>query len=472
VSDRLLKLYHKLPGFGRDAAASLRGMYLRSWRYGKRTEALVEAAIERETWSAAQWSRYRAEMLARILHRAATRVPYYRHQWATRRRLGYRGSWEELQNWPLLSKEIVRTRPAAFVADDCNPRRLFRERTSGTTGTPLELSRGAETVETLYALSELRERRWSGVDRHDRWAMLGGQLVTPTTSRRPPFWVWNRALNQLYMSTFHLSPELIPHYLRALERYRIKYLWGYPSSLYVLAQEALRLGKRGPEMAVVITNAEPLTELQRETISQAFGCPVRETYGMAEMVTAASECPGGRLHQWPEIGVLEILSDAADVPVEAGVVGRVVGTSLLNAEMPFIRYETGDRAAVSPRHDVCECGRTLPRLDRIEGRSNDLIVTPDGRRVYWLNPTFYGVPVHESQIIQDAIDHLRVLVVPARGYTAEASATIVERLRSRLGPVNVHVEIVSTIPRTKNGKFRSVVSNVSVEGAVGQFTAG
>ena len=461
MTDALMKLYSRLPASGRSAAASLRGVYLRSWRYGRQTEALIEQALEREKWTPQRWKSYQEERLAFVLHRAATQVPYYRHQWATRRRLGYRASWDRLENWPILSKEILRSNPHAFIADDCSPRRMFQERTSGTTGKPLDLWRRPVTVETLYAISELRERRWHGVSVKDRWAMLGGQLVVPIANRRPPFWVWNRALNQLYMSTFHLGPEFIRHYLDALDRYRIQYLWGYPSSMHVLAREALRQGRRPRQMTVAIANAEPLMDHQRQTISEAFGCPVRETYGMAEMAAAGSECPHGRLHSWPEIGIAEVLKESSDVPVEPGQSGRVIGTTLLNAEMPLIRYEVGDRAIADGSHDSCECGRTLPPLQRIEGRLNDLIVTPDGRRVYWLNPVFYGIPVRESQIVQEVVEQLRVLVVPAPGFDTDASERIVERLRARVGDVDIRVETVESIPRTAGGKFRAVISHLS-----------
>lgn len=460
MNDSLMKLYHHLPPAGRSAAASLRGLYLRSWRYSRQTEALIDAALERETWSAEQWKRHQEERLALVLTRAATMVPYYRHQWATRRRLGYRASWERLENWPILSKEILRANARAFIADDCKPRRMFRERTSGTTGKPLELWRSSDTVETLYAISELRERRWYGVSVGDRWAMFGGQLVVPGNSARPPFWVWNRALNQLYMSTFHLSPAFIPHYLDALQCHQVKYLWGYPSSLHVLAQEAIRLGRTPLPMAVVIANAEPVSAQQRDTISEAFGCPVRETYGLAEMVAAGSECRHGRLHQWPEVGFVEVLKDASDAPVAPGQSGRLVGTSLLNIEMPLIRYEIGDRASVTTDVAPCECGRSLPTMHRIEGRSNDLVLTPDGRRVYWLNPVFYGIPVRESQIVQEVIDRVRVLVVPAPGFGPDAARLIVSRLQARVGNMDVRVETVDAIPRASSGKFRAVVSHL------------
>ena len=170
------------------------------------------------------------------------------------------------------------------------------------------------TVRQLHALSELRERRWYGVSVRQRWAILGGQLVVPATRRRPPFWVWNGPLNQLYMSSYHLSTALIPHYLDALRDYKVRYLWGYSSSLCALADEVLRLDRRDLRLAVVITNAEPLSHEQRQRISAAFECPVQETYGMAEFVMAASECEAGRLHMWPEVGVTEVQDVDAQSP--------------------------------------------------------------------------------------------------------------------------------------------------------------
>src|SRR5437016_14584366 len=95
--------------------------------------------------------------------------------------------------------------------------------TSGTTGQSLDLWRSKSTERAWYALFEARCRRWYGVSRHERWAILGGQLVTPVGLRRPPFWLWNAALNQLYMSSYHSAPDLVPHYLDSLSRYRIGY---------------------------------------------------------------------------------------------------------------------------------------------------------------------------------------------------------------------------------------------------------
>jgi phenylacetate-coenzyme A ligase PaaK-like adenylate-forming protein len=459
VSDRLLRVYHRLPGRARSVAASLRGFYLCAWRYGSETDRLVEEAHERERWSAESWQRWQEQRLSYVLERAATRVPYYRNQWSQRRRKGDRASWELLENWPVLEKESLRTNPRAFLADDCEVRRLFHEHTSGTSGTPLDLWWSRKTVRAWYALFEARWRRWYGVTRHDRWAILGGQLVTPVEKKDAPFWVWNAALNQLYMSSYHLAPELVSHFLSALERYQIRYLLGYTSSLHALTQVAAAHEPDKLRLAVAIANAEPVLNYQREAIARAFRCPVRETYGMAEIVAAAGECQAGRLHLWPEVGWIEVMEGADYVP--RGTPGEFICTGLLNDDMPLIRYRVGDRGALLGDEHVCGCGRTLPALAHIEGRVDDVLYTRDGRPVGRLDPVFKArLAIREAQLIQETLDVVRVRYVPADGFGKADARSIIAGLRARIGSVDVIMEEVDAIPRTSGGKFRAVISKV------------
>lgn len=457
----LLQSYYLLPPAARSLAASVHGLRLRTWRYGKETEALVKDALDRESWSASEWRTWREERLDRVLERAATKIPYYRDLWLARRRSGDRSSWHYLQNWPTLEKEAVRENPHAFVADDCTISRMFREHTSGTSGKPLDLWWSRRTVREWYALFEARWRRWHGVSRHDRWAVLGGQLVTPIGQRHPPFWIWNQALNQLYMSSYHLAPDLIPHYLDAIRDHQTVYLWGYTSALYELAREALRTGRTDIKVRVAITNAEPVFDYQRQAIADAFQCPVRETYGMAEIVAAAGECQEGRLHQWPEVGIVDVAAD--DRSVSDPNSGDLVCTGLFNIDMPLIRYRVGDRASL-PKESHCACGRTLPLMDSIEGRVDDILVTVDGRRIGRLDPVFKAdLPISEAQIIQDARDRIRIRYVPTAGCNGETRESLAERLRARVGSVTIVFEEVEQIPRTANGKFRAVVNKVPPE---------
>ncbi len=454
-----LRLYHRLPAPARSIAATLEGYYLRWWRYGPTSERLMQEAIEREHWSAEQWRVWREERLAYVLERAATQAPYYREQWRARRRRGDRASWTLLENWPILEKETVRQHPRAFVADDRSVRRMFHLRTSGTTGTPLEIWRSHDAVRGLYGIGMARTRGWHGLRLSDRRAMLGGQLVTPVQQRQPPFWVWNAGLQQLYMSSYHLAPDLIPSYLDALVRYRVVYLVGYASSLHALAQGALRAGRRDLNMVVALASSERLDDDQREAIAEAFQCPVRETYGMAENVASATECPGGRLHQWPEVGHIEVFDGGHPVP--AGSFGEFVCTGLLNADMPLIRYRLADCGRFAPGEERCACGRTLPLISGVEGRATDLLLTRDGRRVFWLNPVLYGLPVRQAQFVQETLDRIVVRYVADPGFNEESAGTIDRRLRERMGDVQVVLEEVAEVPRTPGQKLRSVICQVS-----------
>jgi phenylacetate-CoA ligase len=368
-----------------------------------------------------------------------------------------------LENWPILGKEALRENPKALVADDCDVRRMVHLHTSGTTGKPLSLWQTRETVQKWYAVFEARCHHWYGVSRFDRWALLGGKLVTPVHQCRPPFWVWNAGLQQLYMSSYHLSPELIPYYIEAIKKYRVTYVEGYTSSVCALAQQILFQGDADLRMRMILTSAEPLFDHQRHAISSAFHCPVRETYGMAESVAAASECEAGRLHLWPEAGWVEVIE--GNEPAVAGCVLSLVCTGLLNADMPLIRYQVGDRGFLLAEGTACECGRTLPVVGSIEGRTDDVLYTLDGRAIGRLDHVFKAdLPVREAQIVQEALDRVRVRYVPAPNFTPNAGRSIAERLQARMGPVTVILEKVEHVPREANGKFRAVISRVSRAG--------
>ncbi len=459
----LVSLYHRMPPALRGLAASARGLKLQRLRYGPETPALVERALDRERWSSDRWRTWREERLAFLLHRAATKVPYYREHWAERRRRGDRASWEVLENWPLLSKDVLRRNARAFVAEDCRIEAMTCEHTSGTSGKPLDLWLSRETVRAWYALFEARCRRWYGLSRHDRWAILGGQLVTPVGQTRPPFWVWNAGLNQLYLSVYHLSPAFAPHYLSAIRRRRVRYLVGYPTALDALAEAALQSGAGDLGLRAIVTNAEPLLAEQRHRIEAAFRCPVRETYGMSEIVAAANQCEAGAMHLWPEAGILEILDDDCR-PAAKGQAGELVSTGLVNPDMPLIRYRTGDRCALGEERPECACGRTLPLLGPIEGRNDDVVYTRDGRRVGRLDPVFKAsLPIREAQIVQESLDRLHVRYVPDSGFTTRSCSDLKRLVRERLGDVEVILEPVERVPRGANGKFRAVVCNLPAE---------
>ena len=118
-----------------------------------------------------------------------------------------------------------------------------------------------------------------------------------------------------------------------------------------------------------------------------------------------------------------------------------------------------------PRSAICSCGRTLPLLSCVEGRSDDILYTSSGRRIGRLDPVFKAeLPVKEVQIIQETLHDVRIRYVPASDFTDAAKQSIERRLRERMGnTIECTFEEVERIPRTANGKFRAVICNLSPE---------
>lgn len=460
MSNALVSIYHRLPAPLRSVAASIHGYRLHWWRFGKDTDRLAAEALERDTWDADRWKTWEEERLAFILHRAATQVPYYREMWTARRREGDNRSYDILENWPVLTKEVLRKNPASFVCDECDIRTMYADHTSGTTGTPLTIWLSRRSVQQWYALFEARTRLWHGVTRHDRWGLLGGQPIVGPHQKTPPFWVWNSGLNQLYLSAMHIAPWSVRSYFEAIRKYRIKYLVGYSSSLHFLGMEAAAAGESFPDLKAVITNAEPLFDYQRQAIAAGFRCTVQETYGLCEYVCGAGECAAGRLHIWPEMGRTEILDEAGQ-PVAPGAPGRIVATGFLNGDMPLVRYDTRDRGELLVNAPPCSCSRTLPSFKKVWGRWDDVVVTRDGRRPVLLDRIF-DPPIHvrEGQIVQDEIGKFRIRVVPSDGWSDMDVKILCEALVTLVGEAEVKVEITEKIERTWAGKFRIIVSHV------------
>lgn len=454
-----LRVYHQLPPVVQNLAASVHGGRLMRQRYGDHFRAELAAYQQREAFTAEQWHEWQSHALQRLLWRAVERVPYYRRLYAAGQFPieEVRGP-EDIARLPRLPKDVVRANYLELLADDCRPEEMVHEHTSGTTGKPVDLLWSRNTCQSWYACFERRVRNWSGVQLGDRWAMLGGQLVVPQQRRRPPFWVWNAPGAQLYMSSYHLSPEFIPYYLDEIKRRKIDYLYGYASSLDALATFALQAGRDDVRVKVAFSNAEPFYRYQRERIEQAFGCITRDTYAPAELCIAAFEDDRGQLRLSPDVGITEVLR-ADGTPADFEEPGELVVTGLLNTDHILIRYEQGDRGTVASPAAIVGDPLQMPILRSIEGRMDDVLVTPDGRKIGRLDPVFKAtLRIREAQIIQHTIDQLTVRVVPVTGYDETDAETIRNGLRQRMGEVQVQIQLVDEIPRTKAGKFRAVVN--------------
>ena len=424
--------------------------------------------VHRDMEASQWWPRQRIldlqlKRLQALLQDVAVHVPYYRELFA---RAGFDPaavrSVADLQALPFLTKAEIRAHSDALRAD--NAAGLARFNTGGSSGEPLIFFIGTERV-THDVAAKWRATRWWDVDIGDREIVVWGSPIELGTQDRVRL-VRDALMRTELLPAFEMSDAKVDGFIARIRERRPKMLFGYPSAISHIALRAEQRGVRLDDLGVkvVFCTSERLYDHQRETISRLFGCPVANGYGGRDAGFIAHECPSGNMHITAEDIVVEII-DEAGRGLPPGQAGEIVVTHLATRDYPFIRYRTGDIGTLG--EDACPCGRGLPILKDIQGRSTDFVVAEDGTVLHGLSLIYIlrDIPaVRAFKIVQETRSHTRALIVPEAGANTEGlDATVIEGFRRRLGAgVEVSVEFVESIPAEKSGKFRYVVSHVAV----------
>jgi phenylacetate-CoA ligase len=215
------------------------------------------------------------------------------------------------------------------------------------------------------------------------------------------------------------------------------------------------------DIKVVFVTSERLYDHQREKIQTVFGCPVANGYGGRDAGFIAHQCTEGGMHITAEDIIVEIVDQEGKV-LPKGEKGEIVVTHLATRDFPFIRYRTGDVGVLST--EVCSCGRGLPLLKEIHGRSTDFVIAHDGTILHGLALIYVLrdlAGVKAFKIIQESIDQSRVQIVKEEGYQPDSELIIQTEFRKRLGEdVEIDIEYKDEIKAEKSGKYRYVVSRV------------
>lgn len=421
----------------------------------------VRQALERSQWWSAQRLReHQNERLRALLIEAGRAVPYYRDLFG---RIGFDPkqvrSVEDLRLLPFLDKAAIRAHTEALKHPEAVG--LARFNTGGSSGQPLVFFIGRERISHDVA-AKWRATRWWSVDIGDPEIVVWGspiELGAQDLVRQ----IRDAVMRTELLPAFNMSESNLDAMLRKLRQRRPRMLFGYPSALSRLACRARRLGiaMDGLGIRVAFCTSECLYGDQRAAISEVFGCRVANGYGGRDAGFIAHECPHGGMHITAEDIVVELV-DRAGRPVTDGEPGEIVVTHLATREFPFIRYRTGDIAVSDPRH--CTCGRGLPLLKEIQGRTTDFIYAADGTAMHALALIYIlrDLSGLESfKIVQHDLQRISVSLVPGPGFDPQCEDVIRTGFRKRLGDqVRVEVDRVQSIEPERSGKFRYVVSHV------------
>lgn len=456
------KVYRNSPIWMQNVFVATAGLQLHMQRKGGNYKYYLQKIKKNQLLSTHLVEKIQLNYLKQVISHSLESVPFYQ-EWSRKNRITAAdiNCINDISVLPIIEKEDIRQNPKHYCSTKMlNKSGIFTLNTSGTTGKPLVVFCDKESRRRHFAYWE-RFCDWFGVGKNLWRATFCGRIAVPQKQKTSPFWRFDPFQKNVLFSSYHLSGKNMPFYLKKLREINPAYLDGYPSSLAFVGNYMLDYNEppiRGLKAA--FTSAETLLPYQRDVIMKAFQVPVADQYGCTEMAAFISQCEHGSYHVNTDYSLIEVVNEKNE-PVSPGGWGEAICTVFVNKTMPLIRYRLGDLLR-SPEPSCCPCGRPFPVTKEIIGRRDDIVLTPDGRKIGRLDPAFKGISnIRETQIIQTDIDSLIVKLVASTVFSEHDRDMLLQRLKNFIGDdMNIQIEIVKEIQREPNGKFRSVISNI------------
>jgi phenylacetate-CoA ligase len=408
-------------------------------------------------WSEDRLNEYQNEKLRLLINHAYSNVPYYNE---TFKKLKLTPedikTKADLYKLPLLTKEIIRENfPNKLVAANIPKKNIVLSGSSGSTGQPLQYYRSVEALSFSRACN-LRGWYWMGF-------RLGDPYMKISTIARASLYkkLQDKINNSYHVHSKSMTHEDILKMINVIRKSNVKFLRGYPASLYIIAKYLNENGIDDIYLTAVNTTSEPLYPNMRALIEKMFHCHVFDSYS-AEGSAVISQCEHHDLyHIASEKAITEFQRNGE--LVESGK-AKMIFTDLTNFVTPFIRYDVKDYVQISP--SKCKCGRNLPSVEKIEGRDTDILITPSGKFI-----TFYffaGYFEHQNyidmfQMKQDTISDFTLKIVINENFTSEMEKKIYADILEVMGKdVKLNIEVVDDIPLTTSGKRRFFIRDQKV----------
>lgn len=426
---------------------------------GRKTLAYLRE-YERNQWldpeqlAALQWRK-----LSRLIAHCWTEVAFYRERW---RDLGISdprdiGTPEDYARLPVLTKQDVRTNFERLVSP-AHREGLLIKTTGGSTGEPLRFGYTRESYERRVA-TMFRGYGWAGARLGQRTLYLWGASIDQPLLPKWKDRLYHRAFNRCFLNAFVMSEERMGEYVDAINAFRPEVIVAYVAPILKVAQWAQANGRALHRPKLILSAAEALHEPQRAIIEHVFGCPAYNTYGCREFMLVAAQCSHRGLHTNADHLRIEL---GAPVATEQGP-REIIVTDLHNYGMPLLRYVNGDLA--TPTQARCSCGRNLPLLERVDGRTLDALRTAHGHFVpgeFIVYIFLNAKGIKRYQVVQRSLEKFDVSLVRDRDFDESVLALLRRELAKAVGDsVELDFHFVEDIPLTPTGKLRVTVSELA-----------
>jgi phenylacetate-CoA ligase len=425
----------------------------------------VSTLAQTESMPLRTLARYQEQLLVRLVHHASENVPFYRDRLSC---LFTPDGTADLARWnevPLLTREDVvalgsKMRVSELPAD-CGE--INEIQSSGSTGAPISIASNSLVFLSANALLA-RVARWFHLDPSRPLAAIRRFVYEPPPppdGRVKAGWLLSHPETPLYEIEL-LTP--IEQQLDWLARHRPAYLLTQASHALAVAHSVAPTQGRALGIEAVVAFGETVPDGARELVSERLGARLIAFYSCQEIGGLACECDAApHYHVAAENAFIEILDDQGR-DVAPGERGRVVVTGFYNYAMPFIRYVLGDVAVAGT--GPCVCGRALPVIAQVLGRSNAAFLFRDGSRV-WLRGSLVRamrtfVPFSRFQLVQRDYENIEFRYVPDGSGREPDVAALNAHARKVIHPsVIVSVTPVDALRPGPSGKLDEFVSLIA-----------
>lgn len=329
--------------------------------------------------------------------------------------------------------------------------------TGGTTGASMKVIYIKGDIQERFAILDTFRAKY-GYKLGKKTAWFSGKNLISESDLRKGVCSHYDFINKIrFYSTFHINQNSFDVYWKSLNEFKPEFIVGFPSSVYEICEIADSKGLRlNHKVKVFFPTAETVLPRHRKVIGRVLGCKLVDQYASSEGAPFILECTKGNLHIHPLTGIFEVVNEDMQ-PVEEG---ELLVTSFTTHGTPLIRYRVGDRIKLAPPNKKCDCGSFFPLVDKIEGRSTDYVLSPTHGKVNLgniSNSTKDVIGIIQFQVIQQELNHVKVLVVATTDFTLAEKNKFKTSLTERFGTqIAIDLQVVDEIAKEKSGKFRLV----------------
>jgi phenylacetate-CoA ligase len=406
-------------------------------------------------------------LLIQLLAHCKQSVPYYAE---IMRGIGdsfYEDPEEYLRRFPILTRDMLRSRFDDLKSADLARRKWYLNTTSGSTGEPAQFIQDWEYAAQSGAISLLYSKLVGREIGQGEVCLWGSVRDISHGSVGWKARIVNTIDNTIFLNAFRMTPAHMRRFIATFNTKRPKLILAYVEAIYGLAGFAEHEGLEVTPQAAIMTAAGTLYPFMREKIEHVFQCPVFNRYGSREFGDIACERPGTKgLWVAPWGNYVEIV-DSQGNPVPDGNEGEILVTSLTNYAMPLVRYRIGDRGVLCPVNgsDQDRCGQVL---EGVLGRTRDLFKLGNGGILdpaYFMFLLFYKNWVRKYQVVQKNPSSIVYRIVLSESDYQQAELDeIVAKTKLLMGDTcQVAFEFVDDIPASASGKYRYAISETQVE---------